>query len=547
MTAASYPVIIGNPPFQSRLPQHPAIKGHESILGYALRLAEANGYDSPQWLSRLQRAHQQNITSQLLSFATGYDRAIFSNREYRFFPGNKQRRLLLGDWIPGQLLRAKRPHFCPICLKEEGYFHISWDIAVTACCPKHGVLLHDRCHSCGEHLDWNRRKLLRCDHCETPYCEAPAEKADPRALTLIKFLLNKEKLSDVDHRAVSHLPQALRLASFGETLSTILFLMSSIPRNTFKAGHKGYRTHRPADIQTLLIEVSDLLDDWPSGFHRFLDTKSMLSHRCRVGKGISNSDFRDFYLRLFQVHRENSLTFLREEFSQYVNKKWSGSSLYAGSMIIRSIKAPRFVTATKACEILGVSYDTLRSLRQRGEIGGPSSQATITDGNLYDRQALLDYSRRAEDGIYLHEILSLFDTEYSVFQRFVRAGLIKQRRAVRLNKTLVPGYARSDVVNLLGKLLGSAPSISNPEPGQLHWSKAIVFLRRSGIDSGKLAKLILLKRISVIGIDPQQKGLEQILLDGVALEDLRAKIKSDDISFSHKSRPLLERALCVSS
>lgn len=51
--------------------------------------------------------------------------------------------------------RTRKSHglqFCPECLKEdvEPYFRTQWRIAFHTFCPKHNVMLHDRCPYCGE-------------------------------------------------------------------------------------------------------------------------------------------------------------------------------------------------------------------------------------------------------------------------------------------------------------------------------------------------------------------------------------------------------------
>jgi hypothetical protein len=60
--------------------------------------------------------------------------------------------------------RKRRGHglqFCPLCLAEdkEPYFRKSWRIALHTFCPKHMILMHDRCPVCGESIAFYRQEL----------------------------------------------------------------------------------------------------------------------------------------------------------------------------------------------------------------------------------------------------------------------------------------------------------------------------------------------------------------------------------------------------
>jgi len=62
--------------------------------------------------------------------------------------------------------RTRKSHglqFCPECLKEgkEPYFRTQWRMAFHTFCPKHNVMMHDRCPCCGEPVIFQRIELGR--------------------------------------------------------------------------------------------------------------------------------------------------------------------------------------------------------------------------------------------------------------------------------------------------------------------------------------------------------------------------------------------------
>lgn len=82
---------------------------------------------------------------------------------------SKNDKAFLGDSV------SKQVRFCPLCLKEKGYFRLIWRFGHLVGCPIHNVYLVDQCPSCGEKV-----KLLRpnpkigfCHNCETDLSQAP--------------------------------------------------------------------------------------------------------------------------------------------------------------------------------------------------------------------------------------------------------------------------------------------------------------------------------------------------------------------------------------
>ncbi len=76
--------------------------------------------------------------------------------------------------------------YCPMCLAEdnEPYFRLAWRLAQHTFCPKHLIMMHDRCHQCKNPVAFHRieqghpqrfetNTLDRCWKCERPLSLAP--------------------------------------------------------------------------------------------------------------------------------------------------------------------------------------------------------------------------------------------------------------------------------------------------------------------------------------------------------------------------------------
>jgi hypothetical protein len=78
-------------------------------------------------------------------------------------------------WIlPLQIYHRKRRgyglQFCPNCLREESepYYRRSWRVALFTFCPKHDVMLCDRCPSCGNGIVFHRLEPGKPDLIDGP-------------------------------------------------------------------------------------------------------------------------------------------------------------------------------------------------------------------------------------------------------------------------------------------------------------------------------------------------------------------------------------------
>jgi hypothetical protein len=142
-------------------------KHDESYLGFLIRLAEINSYDTAYWI--LKAAHLPPETFQ------GYC-SFPSNPEVGFLPlarltglNVKEITSLLyrrndshgvnafGHRVSRYVLTHHRCKVCPACLRQSNYRRKQWDFAVVTSCPIHRSMLMDECHACCKPITWGAR------------------------------------------------------------------------------------------------------------------------------------------------------------------------------------------------------------------------------------------------------------------------------------------------------------------------------------------------------------------------------------------------------
>jgi hypothetical protein len=144
------------------LPRTPAPQPGEHFLGYALRLANTNGYRG-YWpikdLIGLKGMTPASVTRAWLSGAIDFgplgaatDRrggALAMSLKPRFARSHEH-------------YRTTRPRVCPRCLAEEPYVREEWDFTPVTHCMRHLCVLVDHCIGCDRLLTWTRPHVHYC-------------------------------------------------------------------------------------------------------------------------------------------------------------------------------------------------------------------------------------------------------------------------------------------------------------------------------------------------------------------------------------------------
>src|ERR1700722_10047319 len=153
---------------QPLLVRHPAPYSTESLLGYVLRISEANGYSSPWNVYRLASMKSNEMKApgvdiEKLARIANWPQEKLDLIAYSAPAGQPRWCRLLGHPVLPQDLNLTHPRFCPQCTREKGFLEAHWDLALMVACPAHRCSLVSCCPQCGRRLRWFRRGLLECE------------------------------------------------------------------------------------------------------------------------------------------------------------------------------------------------------------------------------------------------------------------------------------------------------------------------------------------------------------------------------------------------
>src|ERR1019366_7679275 len=149
------------------LVRHPATNPTESLVGYALRLSEKNGYVSPWSLCQLAGMRQRELQTagiKIEKLAAVANRSVFELNRIAFSPGDNRKLFsLLGHRLTSTDLSISQPSICPRCIAEKGFIEAHWHLKLMVACPSHQCVATSHCPNCAKRLRWFRPGLLECE------------------------------------------------------------------------------------------------------------------------------------------------------------------------------------------------------------------------------------------------------------------------------------------------------------------------------------------------------------------------------------------------
>ncbi len=181
----------------------PKFNHRESLLGYLMRLNQANHYNANSIIiTGGQITHADEWTDEYRRIATGRfnlpnlarllgvgasDVYLMTYTVSEEISTSSQGKILIDSLeYPLELIRLQRPRFCVECFKADKkhpdkypYHRRLWDFAHYTVCTKHYTLLEDTCPSCKKQISWARQKLTECqcgyDLCKIKPIKVPLE------------------------------------------------------------------------------------------------------------------------------------------------------------------------------------------------------------------------------------------------------------------------------------------------------------------------------------------------------------------------------------
>lgn len=320
---------------KDKLLVRPFPKQDESIIGYLLRVSEANGYDSINWLLqefKLRRTNARHSyvygTTDLkrMARALNVDESVLGQMTFK--PIEVSLRLIgsykvFGRNVPSFIIRPNNPKVCPACLAEDGYCRKAWEIAVLTACPKHRCMLLQECPNCKSTIKWNRAKVCGCD-CGYDWREFQPQRLLDAEIRLVNRFYELLRLGEFKTAPAKKIPEPLRNFEFTDLLN-VLFSVTAQQRGRCDIAGKTLCKLPNAELHNELILAVGIFENFPLNFFAFLDSlKKVYSPKIREDNPKANhlttrrqTIFGGIIRTVTGGLKGRQFDFLREAFDEY--------------------------------------------------------------------------------------------------------------------------------------------------------------------------------------------------------------------------------------
>lgn len=508
----------GNGPLLRR----PRPQRGEGIMSLLMRVAEANGCDSPYWLLNAlgcpSAALRWHAPLANLSAALAIDTDVIE--AMRFGPPPHDRKSSYVHCGHGTVHKSAidvaRGRFCPLCLEEAGFVHLGWSLKPVTACPKHKARLVERCPTCRKPITWLRPHLMLC-RCGQDLRSIVPDMAEPASTALSNTLLRKvggqeglltgdidtsAPFADMELRDLADHAMFLGTYASGRGRGTGRHLM---PNLVGEAGAEVFR------------RVAEMMSDWPRGFFALLDEVRRHSSDGTTRSGLE-AEFGTFYIALYQrrMRAAPKIHVVQDAFEAYLHDHWDGGFIGPKNKRINASNTGdarrRLVSLAEASRLLDLHPKILERDIAAGIL--PAVARPMNSRMLYlvDRNELERYRLERNDLVGMPEARRMLGLAKRSFLDLVNAEVVKAVRGPKVDGTAHWTFRRRELMQLVDTMLRDAPA-SSPGTDHVRYDMALRAGTYRGLSSADFIKAVLAQRLPVACADPQRVGIGRCCFD----------------------------------
>jgi len=492
----------------------------ESLIGYLIRIAGLNAYESSAWplrhvglsYAKTKASTWRSKLPELASILGQPLEAISNLAPLNTFEGNHSKVTLLnGEAVSRYFLKWPTKAICSLCARENGYLSSLWDLRFVTHCPRHGCKLRDACSECGKVVRFYRTSI---DFCECLSAKAGGDSSISEAhIGLLRLLSNKYSGTKFD-LARFGFPELIQRASCREVLETIALLGTSLHREGDPDG-RGYLRVSEANTIIHVSDAAGALANWPEGFIRF------------IGKMIAPTDWyleNEFFAfgleRLYRTCSTQKERFptVYEGFEAYLRLVSEGRAPYIHNTVVPSPGRHQWlVSSSDARNWLKVSRAGIDRLIRKGLL----QTITIRRGRRVDRlvthESLEAYNDLKKRLIGIGAAAYMLSISLYTLKELVRAGFVTPVHSPDLDGNHCWRFDQKVLEGFLYELEVHA-DISKIRPVQL--IAAVKKYNKQGLSYVRLLEMIREGEVELLMYSQTERGFLKFGVDPEVLHKL---------------------------
>ena len=424
----------------------PPVRTHffpdENPISYFVRLAKLNRYSSYRWL--------------LSGKGTG-------TVDYRLLYST----LLASEWVgyksyhsisqeicdlPNLHINSSRLRYCPLCLQEENYWRIAWQLKFSVACTRHQVWLHDVCPHCRK-----EQSILKVDEkqlkCLEQLPNAVTVTAPSSVILMQQFL--EAGLVDQDNPLID----AQEQTSILERCELIAFILKWQGLGENQANPARQKFEYVNDFKDKAVQAGDALFSGQGGFWRYLQAVN-LSNANYIG--IQQKRLVYFYREFFKLFPSESFKPLRDTVETYATKNLIRDITEKHTLFSPNAKkAQLWYSFKKACKEYEIDGSVLnRAITDKQVTAHFEGDGDYTKCSIYrpDLEKILPHLRELIPASEAAEVLGVTKAQFCQLQN---SGCFKFEIRPKQDYCPTWQYSQQELETILENLNCGAASITS--------------------------------------------------------------------------------------
>lgn len=477
---------------------HPPIIEDESPLGYLIRLAELNEYDSYSWLFNPKaniRGKKSSITLYEYLSNTSWTKCNEDNSNLI-----KTNQLSKGCSMAGKI------RFCPLCLNESGYIREHWQYRVSVVCSKHKVWLHDHCDKCKTDIASNKSKTRECK-CGQELGNIEVTPAPSEAVMMQRFLEGAYS-SDCEDALVLSANNGL---SFKERVEILGFFSRWLKDRQMTTSGVSRNLKEMKTARQCMSDVAEALFVGQTGFHNFLKRLNEISN-LPSNKNYKIPVFTKFYRAFYKNFNKTCFQPYKDYIETFINKYWQESLTARNKNFSeKTILNHPWIPLQQACREYDIPKSTLKKAMVSNLIKSKLLKKTSRTYTMLYKPDLEDRVGRLKSMITAKESALILGVTKSQFRKLNENGCFDFAISPEDSKSQTWMFLRDEICSFRDKYIKAKSRVKSET-----WSLPQVLRFFGGKFNEPLStimKAIDQEELKIIAVNEDSHGLSSILFD----------------------------------